>query len=212
MVNAEAQPRVNDVHSRLPEAAARRRLWCSILLTALAIAASAGCTSATTEESSPSSSTPTTTAESQENPEDAAKRAAIDAFTDLLRVRDAAAQEPLAQDWEPEIRKHAADPAAYAAVQSIRTYATLGVHQVGDSKVDLQVTGVDLNAAAGPTVSISGCYDSQASQVVRTDTNEPVESGTPPRFTWLISVVQYKAEPGEPWLVTDLEPRADQPC
>jgi len=136
----------------------------------------------------------------------------MNAFTSLLQARDAAAHDPLARDWEPEIRKHAADPAAYAAVESIRRYATLGLHQVGDSKIDLQVTGVDLAAAAGPTVDISGCYDSEASQVVRTDSNETVAPGTPPRFTWLITVVQYESQPGQPWLVTDLDPRTDQPC
>jgi hypothetical protein len=177
---------------------------------AAAVLVSGACTNQTSNDTSPASTV--TTAETPENPQDAAKSAAIDAFTELLRVRDAAAQDPLAQDWEPEIRKHAADPAAYAAVQSIRTYATLGVHQVGESKVALQVTGVDLEAAAGPTVSIAGCYDSQASQVVRNDTSEPVPAGTPPRFTWLISVVQYGSEPGKPWLVTDLDPRVDQPC
>ena len=209
MVDAEVSARVSDGQVRRTKTASNRRGRCWITVAAAALV-SAACTNQTSSDTSPTSTG--TTAETPENPQDAAKSAAIDAFTELLRVRDAAAQNPLAQDWEPEIRKHAADPAAYAAVQSIRTYATLGVHQVGDSKVELQVTGVDLEAAAGPTVSIAGCFDSQASQVVRNDTNEPVPAGTPPRFTWQISVVQYASEPGKPWLVTDLDPEVDQPC
>ena len=88
----------------------------------------------------------------------------------------------------------------------------VGVHQAGESKIDLKVTRVELDAPAGPTVDIVGCYDSAASQVVRTDTDEAVAPGTPPRFNWLITVVQYKSEAGQPWLVTNLDPQLDQPC
>ena len=205
MVNAELTVRVDGV-------SIRRRAMPLAGIVALTLVASTGCSGGASNDAAPSSTALTTTAESQEKPDEAAKSAALDAFTDLLRVRDAAAQNPLAQDWEPEIRQHAADPAAYAAVESVRNYATLGLHQVGDSKIDLQVTDVDLDAAAGPTVAISGCYDSQASQVVRTDTGEPVAPGTPDRYLWSITVVQFRSESGQPWLVTDLDPNVEQPC
>jgi hypothetical protein len=209
MVDAEVRARVSDGQVRPITTASGRRGRCWVAVAA-AVLVSAACTNQTSNDTAPTSTV--RTAESQENPEESAKSAAIDAFTNLLRVTDAAAQDPLAQDWEPEIRKYAADPAAYAAVQSVRSYATLGLHQVGTSHVELQVTAVDLHAPGGPAVSLSGCFDSQASQVVHTDTDEPVASGTPPRFTWLMTVVQYESEPGKPWLVTSLDPRADRPC
>jgi hypothetical protein len=39
-----------------------------------------------------------------------------------------------------------------------------------------------------------------------------VPPGTPPRYVWDITVVQFVAEPGTPWLVATLEPLTDQPC
>ncbi|UOY00026.1 hypothetical protein [Blastococcus sp. PRF04-17] len=145
-------------------------------------------------------------------PEEEAAEAATQAFHGLLEISDAASREPNARDWEPEIRRYAADPAALVTVQSVREYATLGLRQEGDSAVDLRVTSVDLAAPEGPSVRITGCYDSQSAQTVNVETGEVVPPGTPPRYVWDITVVQYVAEPREPWLVTTLEPRPDEPC
>jgi hypothetical protein len=154
---------------------------------------------------------PTTTAPAP-TAEELAEEAATTAFTELLRVTDAARQDPRARDWEPEIRRYAGDPAAYLTVQSVRDRATLGLRQVGDSQVDIRGADVDLAAPQGPTVAITGCYDSQSAQVVRVDTGEAVPPGTPPRYVWNITVIHYRSEPGEPWLVSTLEPLTDQPC
>ncbi|WP_245852541.1 hypothetical protein [Blastococcus aggregatus] len=94
----------------------------------------------------------------------------------------------------------------------MRDYATLGLRQEGDSAVDLRVTGVDLASPEGPTVRITGCYDSQSAQTVNVETGEVVPPGTPPRYVWDITVVQFVAEPETPWLVATLEPLTDQPC
>jgi hypothetical protein len=153
-----------------------------------------------------------TTAEPPPTAEELAEEAARTAFTGMLRVTNAARQDPGARDWEPEIRQYAGDPAAYVAVQSVREYATLGLHQIGNSSVDVETASVDLAAPEGPTVGLTGCYDSQSSQVARVDSGEVVPPGTPPRFVWDITVTQYEAESGEPWLVSVLEPRTDRPC
>lgn len=167
---------------------------------------SSGGTSSKATSSSPASTTPSPIAE------ELAEEAATTAFTELLRVTDAARQNPGARDWEPEIRRYAADPAAYLAVQSVRDRATLGLRQVGDSQVEISGTEVDLAAPEGPTVVLDGCYDSQSVQMVRMDNGESVSPGTPPRYVWNITVIQYLSEPGEPWLVRMLEPLTDQPC
>ncbi|WP_246063795.1 hypothetical protein [Blastococcus colisei] len=127
-------------------------------------------------------------------------------------MTDAASQDPGLRDWEPEIRQYAGDPAAYLAVQAARDYAVLGLRQVGDSQVDVEVMSVGLAAPEGPTVAMTGCYDSQSTQLVKADSGEVVPPGTPPRYVWDITVIQYLSEPGEPWLVSTLEPRTDQPC
>lgn len=154
----------------------------------------------------------TTTATPSKTPEQLAGEAATTAFTELLRVSNAAREDPPSRDWEPEIRRYAADPAAYAAVQSVRSYATLGLKQVGDSKVGLQVTSVNLNAPGGPTVVLMGCYDSRSSRVVHADSGEPVPPGTPPRYVWDVTVIRYESQPGQPWLVRTLQPRTDRTC
>jgi hypothetical protein len=97
-------------------------------------------------------------------------------------------------------------------VQSVRDYATLGLRQEGTSAVDLEVTGVDLGSPEGPTVRIAGCYDSESAQTVEVETGEAVPPGTPRRYVWDITVVQFVAEAGEPWLVAELEPRTAEPC
>jgi hypothetical protein len=141
-----------------------------------------------------------------------AEEAATTAFTEFLRVTDAASQAPGLRDWEPEIRQYAGDPAAYLAAQAARDYAVLGLRQVGDSQVEVEVMSVDLAAPEGPTVAITGCYDSQSTQLVKADSGEVVPPGTPPRYVWDITVIQYLSEPDEPWLVTTLDPLTDQPC
>ncbi len=59
---------------------------------------------------------------------------------------------------------------------------------------------------------MTGCYDSQSAQTIDAGTGEVVPPGTPPRYVWDITVVQFVAEPGQPWLVTTLEPLTDRPC
>lgn len=158
------------------------------------------------------SAVPSATTSEPRSPDEQAAQSAIETFESLLQISDAASREPNARDWEPEIRRYAADPAAFLTVQSVRDYATLGLRQEGDSVVDLQVTGVDLSAPEGPTVRITGCYDSQSAQRINVATGEVVPPGTPPRYVWDIAVVQFVAEPGQPWLVTSLEPLTDRPC
>jgi len=196
-----------------------RRRTVGGLLTLLALA---GCTEgkASPEGSSPSataSSSPrsSTTAPATSNaptPEDDAAEAAIAVVTEMLRVTDAAKKDPGARDWEPEIRRFAGDPAALLAVTAVRDYATIGLRQEGDTAVDLAVTGVDLASPEGPTVKITGCYDSQSTRVMKVETGEVVPPGTPPRYVWDITVTRYEAEPGSPWLVNQLDSLTDRPC
>jgi len=132
--------------------------------------------------------------------------------SEMLRVTDAAKKDPGARDWEPEIRRYAGDPAALLAVTEVRDYATIGLRQDGDTAVALDVTGVDLRAPEGPTVRITGCYDSQSTRLVKVETGEVVPPGTPPRYVWDITVTRYQAESGSPWLVNGLDPLTDRPC
>ncbi|WNV77900.1 hypothetical protein [Geodermatophilus sp. DSM 44513] len=197
---------------------ARRQVVLTLLGAALALAACSDDIGGP-EQASPSvapttSSAMTSSAVTSEAPtrEEEAAEAATQAFERLLQISDAASREPNARDWEPEIRRYAADPAALLTVQSVRDYATLGLRQEGDSVVDLRVTSVDLASPEGPTVRIAGCYDSQSTQTVNVETGEVVPPGTPPHYMWDITVTRYEAEPSEPWLVSTLEPRPDQPC
>jgi hypothetical protein len=141
-----------------------------------------------------------------------AAEAATTVFDEMLRVTDAASRDPGIRDWEPEIRKYSADPASFLAVQSVRDLVTLGLRQEGNSIVEVGIAAVDLEAPEGPTVRLTGCYDSQSTQVVDVETGEVVPPGTPARYVWDITVTQYVAEPGKPWLVSTLEPRTDRPC
>lgn len=197
----------------------RRRWTAGVLLALLSVA---GCTDdeATPERASPSATTSSalrtpTTAPATSNapsPDEAAAQEATAAFEGMLRVTDAASQAPSSRDWEPEIRRYAGDPAALLAVQSIRDLATMGLRQEGTSRVDVDVTAVDLDSSEGPTVRLAGCYYSQSTQIVDVETGEVVPPGTPPRFVWDVTVIQFPTEVGEPWLVTSLEPRTDTPC
>ena len=156
-------------------------------------------------------SSPAPTSEAP-GPEDVAAEAALAAFRDALRVTDEARQDPAVRDWEPEIRQHMGDPAAFLAVQSVRDYAALGLRQEGGSAVTTEVDSVDLAAPEGATVRITGCFDSESRQVTDGGPGAPVPPGTPPRFVWNVAVTQFPTEVGEPWLVTVLEPLTSQPC
>lgn len=145
-------------------------------------------------------------------PEEEAAEAATAAFEEMLRVTDAASRNPGARNWEPEVREYSADPAAFLAVQSVRDLSALGLRQEGSSRVDVEVSAVDLEAPEGPTVKLTGCYDSQSTQIIEVRSGDVVPPGTPARFVWDITVLQYVGEPGQPWLVSTLEPRTDQPC
>ncbi len=196
-----------------------RRWTAGVLLALLSLA---GCTegeaspegswpSATTS-SAPRFSTTPPLASNAPTPEEEAAEVATAVVNELLRVTDAAKKEPGARDWEPEIRRFAGDPAALLAVTAVRDYATIGLRQEGDTAVGLDVTGVDLAAPEGPTVRITGCYDSQSTRVVKVETGEVVPPGTPPRYVWNVTVTRYEAEPGSPWLVNKLDPLTDRPC
>ena len=189
------------------------RRWASGVLALGALLWVAGCSAQDdpAPQATPTTTRPAVTSEAP-TPEEEAAEAAAQAFEGLLRISDAASREPNARDWEPEIRQFAADPAALLTVQAVRDYATLGLRQEGDSAVDLQVVGVDLTAPAAPTVKMTGCYDSQSAQTIDAGTGEVVPPGTPPRYLWDITVVQFVAEPRQPWLVTTLEPLTDRPC
>jgi len=170
---------------------------------------------------SPQADTPTPTATSETTastttraptPEEVAGESALTVFTELLRVTDAAKQDPGAKDWEPNIRQYAGDPHAFAVVQSIRDYATLGIRQVGDLEFTAEVAAVDLASPQGPTVLLSVCYDVTSTDRIQVDTGEVIPTGTLPNYVVDVKVIQFELEPEAPWLVTVLEPHTDQPC
>lgn len=192
---------------------ARHGLIGALLLLSLAGCGGDGDSAGSAEEPTTASRTTSAPSPSEEPaPEALAAEAATTAVVGMLDVTDAAKGDPAARDWEPEVRRFAADPAALLAVTAVRDYATLGLRQEGETVVDLEVTTVDLSAADGATVRITGCYDSQSTRVVRQETGEVIPPGTSPRFVWDITVVHYDSEPGSPWLVTQLNPLTDQPC
>jgi hypothetical protein len=196
------------------------RRWTVGVLLALLPLAGCAASDASPEGSSPSTTTssssrtpsPSPLTSDASTPEEEAAEAATTVVNELLRVTDAAKQDPGARDWEPEIRQFSGDPAALLAVTAVRDYATIGLRQEGDTAVDLEVTDVDLAASEGPTVRITGCYDSQSTRVVKAETGEVVPPGTPPRYVWDVTVTRYEAEPGSPWLVNQLNPLTDRPC
>ncbi len=185
-----------------------------------AVLAFTGCTAETEPPRSSSSSEPTPSQDaltpsetsSAPTPEEEAAQTATTVVNELLRVTDAAKQDPAAGDWEPEIRRYAGDPAALLAVTAVRDYAALGLRQEGDTAVGLEVTAVDLAASEGPTVKITGCYDSQSTRVVEAASGEVIPPGTLPRYVWDITVTRYESVPGSPWLVNVMEPLTDRPC
>ncbi len=188
---------------------ARRRLGAALGFGSLLLAACGG------SEGSPSQAAPSTATSAPTlppKPEELAAEAAMAALQEMLRVTDSGRHEPNAGDWEPEIRRYAADPAAFLAVQSVRDFATIGLRQDGDTRIELEVADVQLAPGEGPSVRITGCYDSSSTQVIDVGTGDVVPPGTPPRYVWDVTVVQYESEPGTPWLVTTLDPLTDQPC
>ncbi len=184
------------------------RVW---LLLAVAVLATA-CSPQTDIPAPTATSTTATTTTQPPTPEELAADAATTAFTELLRVSDAASQDPGAKDWEPDIRQYAGDPYASATVQSIRDYVTLGIRQVGDTEFTAEVAGVDLASLQGPTVLLTVCYDSTSADLIQIATGEPIPSGTPPKYVLNVKVIQFQLEPGEPWLVSVVEPLTDEPC
>jgi hypothetical protein len=186
-----------------------RRRMCGLLAGSLLALGGCGGEDGPSAQLPMSSPTATSMAPS---PEDVAAEAALAVFRDALRVTDQASKDPAARDWEPEIRQHMGDPAAFLATQTVRDYAALELRQEGDSAVTTEVDSVDLAAPEGPTVRITGCFDSQSTKLLDAETGQVVLPGTPPRYVWDVAVTQFAAEAGEPWLVTVLEPMTDQPC
>lgn len=149
-------------------------------------------------------------------PEELAAEAAMAAFNGMHQVTEAAARDPGAKDWEPEIRQFAGDPFAFLEVQSIRDFATRGIRQAGEVTVEAEVTAVDLASLEGPTVMITACFDRTESDLVYADTGESIRPpGAPaelPRVVSNVKVIHYEAEPGQPWLVSTVDTQPDQPC
>lgn len=197
----------------LSSAACRGALVVLVTVTSLALV---GCSGGGSADPDPPVATPRSPASATSpapSPEELAAEAAVEAVAAMVQVQDAAKRDPTGRDWEPEIRRVASDPFAAIAVESIRTYATGGIRQVGDSVVEPEVTGVDLAAVEGLTVLLIACYDSTGSDIVRVDNGESILGPDEPRrFVWNLTVVNYESEPGEPWKVTVLEPLPDQPC
>jgi hypothetical protein len=103
----------------------------------------AGCTSDELSREPASTSTPTSSAAAETpTPQELAAESATGALRKLLEVTDQARQEPTAGDWEPEIRRYAVDPAAFLAVQSVRDFATIGLRQDGDTRIESEVADV----------------------------------------------------------------------
>jgi hypothetical protein len=187
------------------------RYWGGLLV--LMLPTLAGCTQEKAAQGQTSAITTTPSVSSQSpSPEEQATRAATTAVTEMLRVTDAAKHDPRSKDWEPDIRRYSGDPAALLAVKSVRDYATLGLRQEGNTVVDLNAMETDLASPKGPTVRITGCYDSQSTKVVKVTTGEAIPPATPPKYVWDITVTQYTSERGSPWLVNVLEPRTEQSC
>lgn len=195
--------------------------------TALAFAillATAGCSDeetppeATTPSATavPTTAEPTTTTEPPATPEEVATKAALVAFENSVQVGQSFRQAPGARNWEPEIRQFEDEEAAAVSVSVVGNLLEYGIRQVGTATVEPEVTGVDLAAAAGPTVNITACYDGSATGAVFADTGEPTlpEDGPPrlERYRWLVTVIQYEQQPGSPWLVSVVEPQTTTPC
>src|SRR5436305_1619109 len=96
-----------------------RRRAGGVLVMALLVLAGCADEESPPGESSPTAPTPTLSSEAP-SPEELAAQDAMTVFQEMLRVTDAASQAPGSRDWEPEIRRHAGDPAALLAVQSVR--------------------------------------------------------------------------------------------
>lgn len=186
------------------------------LLVLLAAATTAGCSDSAAAPPRPAEPVPTSTSSAPttpaETPEEIASEAALVAFEAAFDVGEQVGYAP-AGDWESEIRKYLTDPAAAGAVQDMNDYVTYGIKQVGASTIEPQVTAVDLAAEPGPTVSIDACYDTTASDLVYAQTGVSIR---PPdaepeldRFWWKVTVVQM---PGQPWLVSVIDPQIDSAC
>lgn len=190
--------------------------WLRLALAGVIVVAMTACS---TREASPepppdppptSTSAPTTPAPT---PEEAAAEAALTVFDEFVRVGEASSQAPASRNWESEIRDYSTDPAAAKWVQDVSDLVEYGIKQIGTSTVEPQVTGVDLAAPAGPTVSIKACYDRTQSELVFAQTGIPITPTDAPaeldRYWWAVTVIQM---PDQPWLVSVVDPQIDSPC
>lgn len=181
----------------------RATAWAILVLSLASCSASEG-----SHKSEGSSRSTTTATSASISPEEAATAA----FNKFLTVTDQASEAPTVQDWAAAIRRVAADPAATASIQSVRDLAASGVRQSGTSQVALTIQSVQMNNPSGPTVSLSGCFDSASAHLVQDATGQVVPSGTPSHYVWAITVTQFSNEPGTPWLVRTLDPHVDESC
>ncbi len=190
--------------------------WLRLALAGVFVVAMTACSTPEAAPEPPPDPPPTSSSASTTpapTPEEAAAKAALAAFAGFFRVGEAYGQAPGSRDWEPEINQYSTGSAAAGRRQAIADYVELGIRQVGESTVEPQVTGVDLAAPAGPTVSIKACYDRSTSELVFAQTGVPIKPPGAPdeldRFWWLVTVVQM---PGQPWLVSVVDPQIDSAC
>jgi len=209
------RPQMRTHHHRFARVAVA--LACSAALLAAAACSAAGGSPQPTEGPRPTTSAPTTQPSTSPplTPEEVASAAALAAYEGYWDVGQRLLQAPGSRNWEPAIRRYADDTATAGGLSNAQTLLEYGTKQAGESTVDPEVTAVDLAAEPGPMVTITACFDPGTAESVKIATGEPAGTYYPPRFPrWdlLVTVIQYKEQPGSPWLVHSSEPRVDTPC
>lgn len=142
-------------------------------------------------------------------PEEAAARAAMEAYEGFWSVRNEADRAPGARDWAPAISRYTADPARYFAIENINAYAEASVHAVGEPEHSPRIESVSLEQP--PRVVIIDCIDFTGTDVVRDDTGESVADPAQPPRSQLRAVLVLYPDPDR-WLVQETESLLEQSC